>query len=172
MNLYSLLNLFLLLFLCLNLIPFIMIFFLMPHLCLLLILFTILLLSQTPQHLLILLFLKNILLIFLRICLFLFLMTLLLLLLILLIILCLLFMSLSLSMLLLPLQLVLFFVILSIGGLLEFLDHLLTFNNINAMLLPPNTLLPIIFLVTNSLLLTPIFVIVSLPIRNHSFTIK
>ena len=171
MNLYFLLNLFPLLFLCLSLIPFLIIVSLVLHYCLLLILFIIMLLSQTLHHLLIPLFLKIILLIFLRAYLFLFLMTLLIHL-IFLMILCPLFLSLSLPILLLPLQLVLFFVILYLGGLLGFLDHLLTFKPINAMLLPPSILLPIISLVTNSLLLTPIFAIVYLLFRNQSFTIK
>ena len=107
--------------------------------CLLLIL--ILFLSQTLQHLLILLFLKIILLISLRTYLFLFLMTLLIHLIFLMtllihLILCPLSLLLSLPILLLPLQLVLSLVIPYLGGLLGFLDHLLIFKPINAMLLP------------------------------------
>ena len=145
--------------------------------CLLLILFIILLLSQTLQHLLILLFWKIILLISLSTYLFLFLMTLLIHLIFLMtllihLILCPLSLLSSLPILLLPLQLVLSLVIPYLGGLLGFLDHLLIFKPINAMLLPQSILLPIISLVTNSLLLIPIFAIIYLLFKNQIFTIK
>ena len=48
----------------------------------------------------------------------------------------------------------------------------LTFRPINAMLLPQSILLPIISLVTNSLILIPIFAIAYMLFKNQSFTIK